>query len=71
MHPEVGLWPYSSQKRQRDEPILCRLGIGHTYRTYRHVFVGVPPPVCVTCQERLSVEHILIHCAEYIGIIYS
>ena len=35
---------------------------------HRHLLVGDPPPVCVSCQERLSVEHILIHCAEYIDI---
>ena len=27
-----------------------------------------PNLVCVGCQERLSVEHILIHCVEYIDI---
>ena len=36
--------------------------------THRHLLVGDPPPVCVSCQERLSVEHILIHIAEYIDI---
>ena len=30
--------------------------------------VGDPPPICVSCQERLFVEHILIYCAEYIDI---
>ena len=68
VHPELGLWPHSSQERRRDELILCRLHIGHTHLTHRHLLVGDPPPVCVSCQERLSVEHILIHCAEYIDI---
>ena len=61
VHPELGLWPHSSQERRRDELILCRLrihGIGHTYLTHRHLLSGDPPPVCVGCQERLSVEHI-------------
>ena len=31
VHPELGLWPHSSQERRRDELILCRLRIGHTY----------------------------------------
>ena len=66
MHPELGLWSHSSQERRRDELILCRLRIGRTYLTHRHLLVGDPPPV--SCQERLSVEHILIHCAEYIDI---
>ena len=59
--------PY--QERRWDEPILCRLRIGHVaYLTHRHLLCGDPPPVCVGCQERLSVEHILIHCVEYIDI---
>ena len=41
-------------------------------RTLESLYVeelsGDPPPVCVGCQERLSVEHILIHCVEYIDI---
>ena len=68
MHPELGLWPHSSQERRRDELILCRLRIGHAYLTHRHLLCGDPPPVCVGCQECLSVEHILIHCVEYIDI---
>ena len=50
----------------QDELILCCLSIGHTYLT--HLLSGDPPPVCIGCQERLSVEHILIHCVEYIDI---
>ena len=47
---------------------LPRLRIGHTYLTQRHLLVVDSPPVCVSCQERLSVEHILIYRAEYIDI---
>ena len=35
VHPELGLWSHSSQERRRDELILCRLRIGHTYLTHR------------------------------------
>ena len=54
-HPELGLWPHSSQERRRDELILCRLRIGHTCLTHRHLLVGDKAPVCVSCHERLSV----------------
>ena len=69
VHPELGLWLHSSQERRRDELILCRLRIGHAYLTHRHLLCEDPPPVYVGCQERLSVEHILIHCVEYIYIL--
>ena len=39
VHPELGLWPHLSQKRRRDELILCRLRIGHTYLTHRHLLL--------------------------------
>ena len=68
VHPKLGLWPNSSKERRRDELILCRLRKGHTYLTHRHLLVGDHPPICISCQERLSVEHILIYCAEYIDI---
>ena len=35
---------------------------------WANLLCGYPPPVCVGCRERLSVEHILIHCVEYIDI---
>ena len=37
VHPKLGLWPHSSQERRREELILCRLRIGHTYLTHRHL----------------------------------
>ena len=49
----------------------CRpdiLARGHLSLLHRHLLCGVHPPVCVGRQERLSVEHILIHCVEYIDI---
>ena len=47
-------------------------GIGHVHycdtpSTLNSVEIQ-NPPVCVGCQERLSVEHILIHCVEYMYI---
>ena len=32
---------------------------------------GEDPPVCISCQENLTVEHILTHCAEYSFILSS
>ena len=37
VHPELGLWPHSSQERRRDELILCRHRIGHTHLTHQSV----------------------------------
>ena len=58
VHPELGLWPHSSQERRRDELILCPLRIsGHTYLTHRHLLVGDPPPVCVLSRTFVRGAH--------------
>ena len=47
---------------RRDEIIIHRLRIGHTYLTHGHLLRGESPPQCPSCQVQLSVEHILLHC---------
>ena len=42
--------------------------LGHTYTSHRYLLAGDDPPVCISCQENLTVEHILIHCAEYFHV---
>ena len=48
-----------------DQQVLSKL-----HAVYPELLSGDPPPVCVGCQERLSVDHIIIHCVEYIDIRY-
>ncbi|KAK2150740.1 hypothetical protein LSH36_391g01021 [Paralvinella palmiformis] len=31
----------------------------------RYLLAGEEPPECISCQERLTVDHILLHCSEY------
>jgi len=66
VQPKLGCCSLSKRERRREQLVLCRLHIGHTYLTHRHLLAGEVPPVCVSCQEDLTVEHILIHCAEYV-----
>jgi len=71
VHPTLGCYPLSNRERRREQIVLCRLHIGHTYLTHRYLLAGEYPPVCVSCAERLTVEHILIHCAEYVHIRFN
>jgi len=47
-------------ERHREEMMLCRLWIGHSF-----LLAGEDPPQCISCQECLTVDHILLHCLEY------
>jgi len=42
---------------RRDEIIIHRLRIGHTYLTHGH-FLRFSPPRCLACQVNLTVEHV-------------
>ena len=55
----------SSRKDRREEKVLARLRLGHTVLTHGHITRGELRPVCQTCGEDLSVEHIIVECREH------
>ncbi|CAH1988891.1 unnamed protein product [Acanthoscelides obtectus] len=50
---------------RRNQIIMSRLRIGHTLVTHKHIFEGTDAPVCSTCNQRLTVVHILMECPTY------
>jgi len=40
VHPKLGCWPLSNRERRREQLVLCRLRIGHTYLTHRYLLAG-------------------------------
>jgi len=50
---------------RRDEIIIHRLRIGHTYLTHGHLLRGETPPRCLACQVDLTVKHVLLHCVSF------
>ena len=71
VQPTLGCGSLSNRDRRREQLVLCRLRLGHTYITHRYLLAGEDPPLCISCQENLTVEHILIHCAEYFDVRYQ
>jgi rhodanese-related sulfurtransferase len=53
------------RRSRREELILNRLRIGHTYFTHSFIRKGEPPPQCVSCNCVFTVKHILLECSEY------
>ena len=62
--PKLQYWYSCLQRNREREVLLSRLRCGHTRATHSHLFARTGPPVCASCNVRLSVEHILISCAE-------
>ena len=62
LKPQLGPWQSSLRSCRRQEVILCRLRIGHTYATHSHLLRGEEQPRCQSCDLPLTVAHVLIHC---------
>ena len=63
--PLIGEQPSAYRSVRRDEVVLSRLRLGHSYLTHSYLLKGEPPPECVTCNCRLTISHILVDCIEY------
>ena len=61
--PSLGEWLPPLQTNRREEIILARLRIGHTYVTHSYLLEGEPK--CIACNEPLTVKHILLDCVDH------
>ena len=50
---------------RKEEMVITRLKIGHTYYTSAYLLRGEPPPHCDLCDCTITVKHILFECVEY------
>jgi len=53
---------------RRDELLIHRLRIGHTHLTHAFLLKREDSPECVACQAALTVEHILLHCVDFMFV---
>jgi kelch-like protein 2/3 len=64
LKPVLGEWKQSYRHSRRDEVVLARSRIGHSYLTHAYLLKGEEQPECVDCQSPLTVKHVLLECAE-------
>lgn len=48
---------------------LCRLRIGHTLMTHKHLIDKTNPPVCQSCNTSLTIKHIFQDCPLYLQML--
>ena len=63
--PILGEDPRAYFNSRKEEVIMARLKIGHTYFTHSFLLKAEDPPECVPCQEPLTVKHILLDCVDF------
>ena len=65
LKPNLEPWQSSSRRSRREEVILCRLRVGHTYGTHGHLLRGEERPLCSRCNEPVTVAPVLLACRHY------
>lgn len=56
---------YNKLPRRKLDTILTRLRIGHSKITHNYIIEGETPPVCHTCNQNLTIKHIILNCKKY------
>ena len=57
-----------SSENRKEETVMARLHIGHSFLTHSFLLKGEEPPMCIGCDKRLTLEHILLTCSDFIEI---
>ena len=52
----------------KEETVMARLHIGHSFITHSFLLKGEEPPMYIGCDKRLTIEHILLTCLDFIEI---
>ena len=63
--PVIGETKFKNVTKRRDEGVLHRARIGHTFLTHSYLLRKEDGPDCSSCHCLLTVQHILIDCPNY------
>ena len=50
---------------RREQVVLTRCRVGHSYVTHSYLLKGDPMPVCIQCNCCFTVKHILLDCVDF------
>ena len=65
IQPILGTWKYRRRPNRKEESVLSRIRIGHTYFTHSYLLKREDQPECIPCQCPLSVRHIMVDCVDF------
>ena len=54
--------------KRREDIVLTRARIGHSYLTHAYLLAAENPPFCIPCNCILTVKHILLECVDFAHI---
>ena len=53
---------------RKQESVMARLGMGHTWITYSYLLKKEDQPFCHACHSPFTVKHALIECSDFTRI---
>ena len=62
--PALGECLPGLRTNRREEIVLARLRIGHTYITHSYLLKGEEHPQCIPCNAPLTAKHLLVDCID-------
>ena len=60
---ECIVYPWTNKK---ENTVIAQLHIGHSFITHSFLLKGEELPMCIGCDEHLTIEHILLNCSGFI-----
>lgn len=63
--PKITKLENNQKTNRKQDVILTRLKIGHTYLTHSYLLKGETQPQCIACQTPLTVKHLLTECIDF------
>ena len=63
--PVIDPYPAACRQSRREEVVLVRIRIGHTFLTHSYLLRGEDQPECIICDCPLTVKHILLECVDF------
>ena len=58
-------WRPAFRTDRKEEVVLYRLSIGHSFITNSCLLKGEEQPTCVPCDTPFTIKHILLHCIDF------
>ena len=66
IEPNISKKSYIPRLSRKEDVVLTRLRIGHTRLTHSYLLQREEQPVCIGCNEPLTVKHIVVDCVDFL-----
>ena len=63
--PILSEWWPAYRMNRKEEVVLTRLRIGHSYATHSYLLKGEEQPMCIPCDTPFTIKHVLLYCVDF------